>query len=122
MTAPASSLGTFGVVVWPAYVGACQADPGPGPTPYGEPTGLDYKRGQIQWEVAANGEIVGRAFVHVGPGYYTHLGFFSGPEGPCMVGKRQLPHPLDWHNAPVGTIEIYPITNPDLGLNKAQGC
>ena len=37
-----------------------------------------------------------------------------------MCGKIQLPHPILFRRA--GVIEIYPITNADLGLLKAQGC
>jgi hypothetical protein len=123
VTAPAAGVGTFGAVVWPAYVGVCEGDPGPGPHAFGEPTGVEYQRGQIHWAVEDSGEIVGRAFVHVGPGYYTHFAYFSGPEGPRMSGKRQMAQPMDWRRAPAtgNVIEVYPLTNPDLSLNKAQG-
>lgn len=122
----AGGVGKLGVVVWPSYVGFCTADPGPGPVPYGEPTHPYYKRGQIQWarEVIDGAEqVVGRAFVMVPKTSilvpYTHEAFFSGPEGNCMMGKCQLPQPIPF---PVdGKIEVYPIINPDLRINKAQG-
>jgi len=112
--------GTLGCVVWPSYVGACEEDPAGGVVAYGEPTGLDYERGQITWAVNEQGELEGRAVVKAGKGVYTHLSYFSGPEGPCQVGKVQLPHPIRF-DVP-GVIEVYPITNPDLQLNKNQGC
>jgi len=72
-------------------------------------------------EVLENSEmIVGRARIQAPAGHYTHLAYFSGPEGACMVGKVQLPHPVLFLSA--GEIEIYPITNSDLQLLKAQGC
>jgi hypothetical protein len=75
-------------------------------------------RGQIHWE-HVDGDIVGRAFIHVPAGTYTHLAYFHGPEGPAMAGNMQLPHPIVY---PItGVIEVYPITNPDLRLNKRQG-
>jgi hypothetical protein len=111
--------GVLGVAVWPTHVGACREDPGPGPVPYGEPEGSGYRRGQIQWGLEGD-EIVGRAVIHAGPGLYTHLAYFHGPDGPQMCGKVQLPHPIPFRQA--GVIEVYPITNPDLRLLKAQGC
>lgn len=121
MTAPAGD-GILSFVVWPAYVGFCTEDPGPGPIPYGEPTDPVYQRGQIQWGME-NGEIVGRAFVHApktGPlTPYTHLAYFTGPERDCMVGKAKMDQPISFHSN--GVIEVYPITNPDLRMNKAQG-
>jgi hypothetical protein len=119
MSTTAVSDGTLSVVVWPAYVGVCQEDPGPGPAPYGEPRGIQYQRGQIHWGME-NDDIVGRALIHAGPGLYTHLAYFRGPEGSCMCGKIQLPHPIPFRR--IGVIEVYPITNTDLRLLKAQGC
>jgi hypothetical protein len=112
--------GTLGCVVWPTYVGVCEGDPLGGVIAYGEPTGIDYERGQIVWGLDAAGDIEGRAFVKAGAGTYTHLAYFSGPEGANMVGKVQLPHPIKFDTA--GVIEVYPITNPDLQLNRKQGC
>lgn len=111
--------GTLRIAVWPAYVGACQSDPGPGPVALGEPQATRYQRGQIQWGMEKD-DIVGRAFIHTGPGRYTHLAYFRGPEGSCMCGKIQLPHPILFRQP--GVIEVYPITNSDLRLLKAQGC
>ena len=76
------------------------------------PKGRDYQRGQIQWGMEED-DIVGRAFIHAGPGLYTHLAYFRGPEGSCMCGKIQLPHPIQFRQP--GVIEVYPITNADLG-------
>ena len=118
MSLPAAGDGTLTIAVWPAYVGACQEDPGPGPIAYGEPEAADYHRGQIQWDME-NDEIVGRAFIHAGPGRYTHLAYFRAADGPCMCGKVQFPHPILFRQP--GLIEIYPITNPDMRLLKAQG-
>ena len=67
MSLTAAGDGTLTIAVWPAYVGACQEDPGPGPIAYGEPEATEYQRGQIQWGME-NDEIVGRAFIHAGPG------------------------------------------------------
>jgi hypothetical protein len=119
MSLAAAADGTLTVAVWPTYVGACREDPGPGPIAYGEPEATRYQRGQIQWGME-EGAIVGRAVIHAEAGRYTHLAYFRGPEGPCMCGKIQLPHPILFPRA--GVIEIYPITNADLGLLKAQGC
>ena len=119
MSLAAAGDGTLTVAVWPAYVGACQEDPGPGPVPYGEPEDTQYQRGQIQWGMQ-DGDIVGRAVIHAGAGLYTHLAYFRGLEGPCMCGKIQLRHPIRFPRA--GVIEVYPITNPELRLLKAQGC
>ena len=118
MSLVAAGAGTLYIAVWPTYAGACQHDPGPGPVPYGEPQDTRYRRGQIQWGMQ-NGDIIGRTVIHAGPGRYTHLAYFHGPEGPCMCGKVQLPHPILFEHA--GAIEVYPITNSDLGLLKAQG-
>ena len=119
MSPTAAGDGTLTIAVWPAYVGACQADPGPGPVAYGEPEATQYQRGQIQWGMEKD-DIVGRALIHAGPGLYTHLAYFRGPEGSCMCGKIQLPHPILFRQP--GVIEVYPITNSDLRLLKAQGC
>jgi len=119
MSLTAAGDGTLEIAIWPAYVGACQEDPGPGPIAYGEPQDSRYQRGQIQWGMEKD-NIVGRALIHAGPGRYTHLAYFRGPEGPCMCGKIQLPHPILFPR--VGVIEIYPINNSDLRLLKAQGC
>lgn len=119
MSPPGAGDGTLDIAVWPAYVGACQEDPGPGPVAYGEPEATRYRRGQIQWGME-NDDIVGRAVIRAEPGVYTHLAYFRGPDGPCMCGKVQLPHPIRFPRA--GVIEVYPITNSDLRLLKAQGC
>ena len=81
--------------------------------------GIEYQRGQIQWGME-HGEIVGRAHIHAGPGLYTHLAYFHGPERPQMCGKVQLSHPIRLLRAT--SIEVHPITNPDGRLLKAQGC
>lgn len=115
--------GTLGIAIWPAYVGACIEDPGPGPIAYGEPESTHYARGQINWGIEASSsseQIVGRALIHAPAGIYTHLAYFRGPEGPCMSGKLQLQHPIVFPSS--GVIEIYPITNDGLKLLKAQGC
>ncbi len=101
--------GILQVAVWPTYVGVCQHDPGLAPIPYGEPQGTEYVRGQIHWGMERS-EIVGRAFIHAGPGLYTHLAYFHGPEGPRMCGKVQLPHPIRIPRTTV--IEVHPITKP----------
>lgn len=119
MSMTTSGSGILSVVIWPAYVGACQEDPGASPIPYGEPEGTQYRRGQIQWGMA-DGDIVGRAYIHAEAGVYTHLAYFRGPEGPCMCGKVQLPHPIRFLRA--GVIEVYPITNAELELSKVHGC
>lgn len=110
--------GVLGAVIWPSYVGFCTEDPGAGLIACGEPDDVSYQRGQIQWEYA-NGDIVGRAFVNVPAGTYTHLAYFHGPEGPAMGGKMQLSHPIFYDRT--GVVEVYPIINPDLRLNKRQG-
>lgn len=119
-----AGVGRLEVVVWPVYVGACTEDPGPGPIAYGEPISVDYARGQISWATerlpGMPEQIVGRAFIAAPAGRYTHLAYFHGPEGPCMSGKMQLPHPIAFPRA--GVIEVYPIVNPDMELLKAQGC
>lgn len=109
--------GTLGLVVWPAYVGVCTEDPGPGPIAYGEPE-ADYQRGQIDWALE-DGEIVGRAAISAPAGLYTHMAYFSGPHGACMSGKMQLSHPIRFLEA--GMIDVYPITNSDLSANQRQG-
>ena len=101
--------GTLALTVWPAYIGICVEDPGPGPVANGEP-GVDYRRGQIHWAME-NGEIVGHAAIHAPRGCYTHMAYFSGPEGPCMTGRMQIAHPLRFEG---GLIDVYPITNSDL--------
>ena len=111
-------IGTLGITVWPAYIGICAEDPGPGPIAHGEPDSTDYRRGQIHWAMES-AEIVGRAAIHAPAGQYTHMAYFSGPEGPCMSGKMQLPHPI-WFAKP-GVIDVYPITNSDLSKNLRQG-
>ena len=119
MSLPAAGDGTLTIAVWPAYVGACQSDPGAGPIAYGEPQATRYQRGQIQWSMEKD-DIVGRAFIHAGRGLYTPLAYFRAADGPCMCGKVQLPHPILFRQP--GVIEVYPITNSDLRLLKAQGC
>jgi hypothetical protein len=114
--------GTLQMTVWPSYIGFCVEDPGAGPIPYGEPQEPYYQRGQITWTATEN-DIVGRAVVAAPKTTtlfpYTHLAFFSGPEGNCMVGKSQLAQPIVF--ASDGVIEVYPITNPDLRCNQRQG-
>jgi hypothetical protein len=115
--------GNLSFAVWPVYVGACTEDPGVPPLAFGEPTDPSYERGQISYghEVHDNVEqIVGRAFIKAPEGRYTHLAYFSGPEGACMTGKVQLPHPIVFVG-PDNTLEVYPITNDDLKLLKTQG-
>ena len=58
----------------------------PSPVCYGEPEGIQYQRGQIQWGMA-NGDIVGRAYVQAGPGVYTHLAYFRGPKGRACAAR-----------------------------------
>lgn len=112
--------GTLGCIVWPSYVGACEGDPAGGLIAYGEPTSPDYCRGQITWGLDGDGNVEGRAFIKAGKGTYTHLSYFTGPEGANMVGKVQLPHPIQF-DVP-GVIEVYPIVNHELQLNTKQGC
>jgi hypothetical protein len=119
MTA-AGGEGTLGMVVWPAYIGVCTEDPGPGPAAQGEPAdSSDYVRGQISWAREDSGDIVGRATVCAPAGHYTHMAYFTGPAGPCMSGKMQLSHPIRFMRA--GVIDVYPITNTDLRANRRQG-
>jgi hypothetical protein len=113
-----NNIGTLGVAVWPSYVGICVGDPGEGPHARWEPISADYKRGQITWGME-NNEVIGRAEILAPAGQFTHLAYFSGPEGACMVGKVQLPHPILFPTA--GHIDVYPIRNADLKLNERQG-
>lgn len=86
---------------------------------FGEPVGdPDYQRGQITWNLE-NGEIVGRAFIVVPAGTYTHQAYFYGPTGACMSGKMQLSQPITVPST--GYIEVYPITNPSMRLLQTQG-
>lgn len=112
--------GTLAVQVWPSYVGTCTMHPLL--AVFSEPNSLDYRRGQIQWGPAGDdlprelqGQIVGRAVIHVPAGEYTHLAYFYGPEGPCQAGQGfQLQHPVRFAGA--GMFEIYPITNPHAAM------
>lgn len=119
---PMGGDGELGFVVWPAYVGACTSDPGPGPVVLGEPDDPNYARGQIFWH-DENGVITGRALIKVVKTSpllpYSHLVYCSGPDGATMSGKVQLPHPIGFLED--GIFEVYPITNPDLQANKRQG-
>jgi hypothetical protein len=108
MSLAAAGDGTLTIAVWPAYVGACQADPGLGPVAYGEPQATQYQRGQIQWGMEKD-DIVGRAFIHAGPGRYTHLAYFRGPEGSCMCGEN-----------PAATSNSVPTARRDRGLPDHQ--
>jgi hypothetical protein len=110
---------TLHLAIRPAYLGAHQQDPGPRPVSCGEPEGTRHRRGQTQWDMQ-NGDIVGRAYTPAGPNPHTRLAYFRGPERPRVYGKMRLPHPI--LSAQAGAIEVYPITNPDPRLLKAQGC
>jgi hypothetical protein len=115
--------GTLQMQVWPSHVGVCDRHPGLPPAADGEPLhDDDYVRGQIHWaseKIGGVEQIVGRTFVQVPPGEYTHIAFFSGPTGLNMVGASQLEQPLRITES--GQIEVYPITNPALELNHIQG-
>jgi hypothetical protein len=110
--------GTLAMVVWPSYVGVSCGAPNDGM--HWEPaSSTDYERGQIQWGME-NGEIVGRALIHVPAGVeFTHFVYFTHPTDPVSIGNRQMPYPYRPETA--GVLEVYPITNPDLALNKRQG-
>jgi len=112
--------GVLSLVIWPAYVGACTENPAAigGLVAYGEPETSDYQRGMIQWAQEGD-DIVGRAFIRLTKGEFTHLAYFHGPEGPAMGGAMKLPHPIVFDGP--GVLEVYPITNPDLRLNQMQG-
>lgn len=114
MTAEVGSDGTLAIVVWPAYVGACQGDPST--HTIWEPKVGDYRRGQIEWALE-NDIIVGRAKILVPQGEYTHLLYFRHPTAMETVGSVQLPHPIVYMG-PDNIIEVYPITNDDLQLLK----
>ena len=78
-----------------------------------------YQRGQIQWGMEKE-DIVGRADSSTPERAATRIWPTSAaPKGPCMCGKIQLPHPILFPRA--GVIEIYPITNSDLGSAESAG-
>lgn len=114
-------LGMFGANVWPMYIGVTDGFPGEGPSAVGEPGGLDYRRGRIDWNVTDDGQVVGGATVFVPRGYYTHLAYFYHPSDALMVGYTKLSHPLDYMFTPRGKIDIYPIKNNRMNLLKRQG-
>lgn len=122
---PLFADGTLAVQVWPSYVGACEQHPLL--VAFCEPDSVDYQRGQIQWGPAGDdlprelqGQIVGRAIIHVPAGEYTHLAYFYGPEGPCMAGPGfALPHPFRF--AAAGVLEVYPISNPHAAMATQAG-
>lgn len=117
MTMGSVGEGTLGVLVWPSYVGACYGEPTTGVLSVFEPSqNPRYKRGQINWGMEGD-QIVGRAFIHVPKGEYTHLLYFTHPELAEVVGSVQLPHPIIYHGDD-NIIEVYPITNADLQLLK----
>jgi hypothetical protein len=114
----AGGSGTLQLVVWPSYVGVSCGAPNDGL--HFEPTTMaGYDRGQISWGLE-DGQIVGRALIHAPADLtYSHLVYFTHPTEPTSVGNRQLPHPITFTTA--GVIEVYPITNEDLAMNKRQG-
>lgn len=106
--------GVLGAFVWPVYVGLSNGQPDPACT--GEPfMHPDYQRGQITWTTMPNGEIIGRAVIHVPAGSYTHLTYHYGPSiwpsGPQLMGYRQNDHGLRFPQA--GTATIDPINEGD---------
>jgi hypothetical protein len=105
--------GTLGLTVWPTYVGVSAGAPAGGL--HWEPHDVYYQRGQITWALEAE-QIVGRAKIYAPAGQYTHLVYFHHPEDPQSVGSVQLPHPVVFDTP--GVIDVYPITNTDLGLLK----
>lgn len=118
MSALGGGDGTLGVIVWPSYVGVSHGEPNDGM--HFEPSASpDYERGQISWGMD-NGDIVGRALVSVPAGMeFTHFLYFTHPTHPQSIGNRKMLHPIKFPTA--GVIEVYPITNPDLAMNKRQG-
>jgi hypothetical protein len=101
------NIGTFGVIVWPSYVGAVNVV---GQEPMGDPT---YHRGQISWDVMPDsGEIIGRAVVDVPAGEWGWMIYCKHPTEQGFVSAQKLNHPLAL-TAP-GQITLDCITESDV--------
>lgn len=116
--------GSLGVFIWPVYVGLANCVSGEATDSFdGEPFyHPDYARGNIKWVPMPNGEIIGRAVIHVPKGSYTHLTYHYGPgvwpTGPQVMGRRQLEFALYFPaNA---SVTIDPINYGDW-LNIPRG-
>lgn len=108
--------GTLSFVVWPVYVGVCNAELGTPPLFVDEPINDEvYERGQITWAYE-NEKIVGRARVIVPMGFYTHLLYFQHPTKPELTGITKMLHPIRMTEI-VNVIDVYPIVNDDTALN-----
>jgi hypothetical protein len=109
----------LGAIVWPIYVGVSSCHPGAvvGAYPMGEPWGHpDYERGQITWErqpptlLTPEGEILGRALIHVPAGIWTHYVFASGYQQAALMDATQMEFPTVLTQATV--IDLRPIRGP----------
>jgi hypothetical protein len=110
----------FSAEVWPTHVGFTFEHPGPGPQPIAEPVfHIGYVRGQINWTVMPNGEIVGNTKVYVPKGTYTHMVYLHGPGNlPMMCGLRTIEHPVVFTTS--GVIEIDCINYGDWKENPLR--
>lgn len=115
----ASGEGTLGLIVWPAYIGAVNAELGLPPFALAEPeVGEEYQRGQINWGYR-DGQIVGRARVLLPAGRFTHWVYFQHPTDRAITGVKKMPHDLVFKLAR-NIVDVDPIVNDDLALNVSQ--
>ena len=99
-------IGTFGAIVWPNHAGAVKIN---GDEPIFE---LDYRRGQIFWEVNPQGFIRGRARIEVPAGEWAWIIYCNNPFVPGFVTAQKLAHPLVLDEP--GTIDLFDITEDEV--------
>jgi hypothetical protein len=101
-----AGVGTLSMVVWPTHAGAVMSN---GQEPMFV---VDYKRGQIFWEVNEKGTILGRATVEVPAGEWAWIIYCHNPLEPGFVTCQKLAHPLVLTEP--GAIALHDITEEEV--------
>lgn len=121
MTLASGIEGKLHMTVWPAYIGACNAQLGMPPFTIVEP--IDdpvYQRGQIIWTpVKDERQIIGRGRITLPPGRYTHYLYFQHPCKQELSGITKMPHDIVFTER-VNILDVDPIINTDLALNNTE--
>ena len=105
-TLPGGGEGTLGFVVWPTHAGAVD---GQGREPM---FGLEYARGQINWNLNEQGKIVGNTRIQVPAGDWTWIIYTHNPHNPGFITAKKLAHPLVLHEP--GFIDLMDITEDEV--------
>jgi hypothetical protein len=106
MTMAGGGNGELSFVVWPTHAGAVNAA---GEEPM---FGVEYKRGQITWELNEQGTLCGRTRIEVPAGEWCWIIYCHNPLYPGFVTAKKLVHPLVLQEP--GVIDLMDITEDEV--------